>query len=139
MVTTVMSNVYQEVRKCKDEAVSSYLPDIHTYCNTLSHTHTYAHNTCTCTHPHPLTGTHTICMRTHTCSVVPATFSHLPTIPVMSFPGWFHRHNLLLRPCPSLRPKECCSMPSSLSRASRRRASSAPLSRDLQVARKQHM
>ena len=107
------------------QALITHTHNVHTHVQSLMHVH-YIH-TRTQTHTH----THT-----HTCSVVPATFSHLPTIPVMSFPGWFHRHNLLLRPCPSLRPKECCRMPSSLSRASRRRASSAPLSNDLQVARK---
>jgi len=124
-----------EMRKSEVEAVSH----AYTHIVTLTHTHTHIIHT----HAHTHSQAHTICTRTHThthtCSVVPATFSHLPTIPVMSFPGWFHRHNLLLRPCPSLRPKECCSMPSSLSRASRRQASSAPLSNDLQVARKQHM
>ena len=37
----------------------------------------------------------------NTCSQEPATFSHLPTIPVTSTPGWFHSIKWASLPSPS--------------------------------------
>ena len=63
--------------------------------------------------------------------MVPATFSQRPIIPVMSFPGWFHRHKRLKRPWPSSLAKEFLMISLSSSKAFRSLVSSSALSTDL--------
>lgn len=66
-----------------------------------------------------------------TFSMVPATFSQRPTMPVMSSPGWFQRHIRLHLPLSSPTTYECFMMPSSCSSASLRRLNSSSLKTDL--------